>query len=75
MAHNPAYLEVHHGRLGRIVEVSNTTPGLVCAHHHLYSSLARGMPAPQHTPTKFIEVLQQVWWRLDAALDADMIYW
>ena len=75
MAHNLAYVEVHHGRLGRIVEVSNTTPGLVCAHHHLYSSLARGMPAPQHTPTKFIEVLQQVWWRLDAALDADMIYW
>ena len=22
------------------------TPGLVCAHHHLYSALARGMPAP-----------------------------
>ena len=25
------------------------TPGLVCGHHHLYSALARGMPAPpQH---------------------------
>ena len=33
------------------------------------------MPAPPLAPTKFIEVLQQVWWRLDAALDADMIYW
>jgi len=55
--------------------VSNTTPGLVCAHHHLYSSLARGMPATPHTPTNFLEILQQVWWRLDAALDADMIYW
>jgi hypothetical protein len=33
------------------------------------------MPAPQQTPTQFIEVLQQVWWRLDGALDADMIYW
>jgi cytosine/adenosine deaminase-related metal-dependent hydrolase len=33
------------------------------------------MPAPHRKPTKFIEVLQQVWWRLDAALDADMIYW
>lgn len=55
--------------------MSNTTPGLVCSHHHLYSSLARGMPAPQQTPTQFIEVLQQVWWRLDGALDADMIYW
>lgn len=51
------------------------THGLVCAHHHLYSSLARGMPAPPHTPTNFIEVLEQIWWRLDAALDLDMLYW
>ena len=33
------------------------------------------MPAPHQTPTSFIEILQQVWWKLDAALDADMIYW
>ncbi len=26
--------------------MSAVTPGLVCAHHHLYSALARGMPAP-----------------------------
>ena len=24
----------------------SVTPGLVCGHHHLYSALARGMPAP-----------------------------
>lgn len=51
------------------------THGLVCAHHHLYSTLARGMPAPPRTPTSFIDVLEQVWWRLDAALDTDTIYW
>ncbi len=51
------------------------TPGLVCAHNHLYSSLARGMPAPPKTPTRFIEILEQVWWRLDCALDLDLIYW
>jgi len=55
--------------------MSSTTPGLVCGHHHLYSSLARGMPAPPVQPTKFLEILQQVWWRLDIALDLDMIYW
>lgn len=49
------------------------TPGLVCAHHHLYSALARGMPAPPVTPTNFGEILEQVWWRLDAALDLDML--
>ncbi|MCZ6727821.1 MAG: amidohydrolase family protein, partial [Acidobacteria bacterium] len=55
--------------------MANTTPGLVCAHHHLYSSLARGMPAPPETPTDFQEILEQIWWRLDAALDMEMIRW
>lgn len=52
-----------------------TTPGMVCAHHHLYSSLARGMPAPPAVPTSFPEILRLVWWRLDAALDLEMIRW
>jgi cytosine/adenosine deaminase-related metal-dependent hydrolase len=51
------------------------TPGLVCAHHHLYSSLARGMPAPPRAPTAFREILELIWWRLDAALDLDLIEW
>jgi cytosine/adenosine deaminase-related metal-dependent hydrolase len=33
------------------------------------------MPAPPRTPTDFVSILQQVWWRLDVALDADMIRW
>lgn len=52
-----------------------TTPGLVCAHHHLYSALARGMPAPPQTPTTFREILEQIWWRLDAVLDLEMLEW
>lgn len=52
-----------------------TTPGLVCAHHHLYSSLARGMPAPPALPRSFPEILEQVWWRLDRALDPAMVRW
>ncbi len=51
------------------------TPGLVCAHHHLYSSLARGMPSPPRTPRTFPEILELVWWRLDVALDLEMIRW
>jgi cytosine/adenosine deaminase-related metal-dependent hydrolase len=66
------------GAIGQIatdrIEVMGTeTPGLVCAHHHLYSALARGMPAPPSTPRDFAQVLEQVWWRLDAALDLDML--
>lgn len=52
-----------------------TTPGLVCAHHHLYSGLARGMPPPPKTPTNFQEILEQIWWRLDCALDLEMLRW
>ena len=52
-----------------------TTSGLVCGHHHLYSALARGMPAPPKQPSNFIEILEQVWWRLDVALDEEMIRW
>ena len=48
---------------------------MVCSHHHLYSALARGMPSPPQQPTKFIEILEQVWWRLDVALDDEMIRW
>ena len=56
-------------------DTARTTPGMVCAHHHLYSALARGMPAPPRTPTEFLEILELVWWRLDRALDLDIIEW
>ncbi|MFH2072726.1 MAG: amidohydrolase family protein [Actinomycetota bacterium] len=55
--------------------MSAVTPGLVCGHHHLYSALARGMPAPPKVATSFQEILEQIWWRLDTALDLDMIRW
>jgi len=49
-------------------------PGLVNAHGHLYSALARGMPGPRRAPRDFVEILEQVWWRLDRALDPESIY-
>ena len=55
--------------------MSAITPGMVCSHHHLYSALARGMPAPPKQPATFLEVLEQIWWRLDVVLDAEMIRW
>ena len=44
-------------------------PGNVCAHHHLYSTLSRGMPYHLEPPQDFLQILQRVWWRLDRALD------
>jgi putative selenium metabolism protein SsnA len=48
-------------------------PGNVCAHHHLYSALSRGMPYRLAPPVTFTEILQRVWWRLDRALDEPAI--
>jgi putative selenium metabolism protein SsnA len=47
-------------------------PGNVCAHTHLYSALARGMPYDLAPPESFVQILQRVWWRLDRALDDDL---
>jgi putative selenium metabolism protein SsnA len=48
-------------------------PGNVCAHMHLYSALARGMPFAMEPPANFVQILQRIWWRLDRALDLDLI--
>ena len=48
--------------------------GAVCAHTHLYSGLARyGMPPAAPAPETFLQILERVWWKLDRALDADML--
>jgi cytosine/adenosine deaminase-related metal-dependent hydrolase len=52
-----------------------TTPGLVCAHHHIYAALARGMPPPPRPATTFREILETVWWRLDLAVDSEILEW
>lgn len=49
-------------------------PGLVNAHTHLYSALARGMPGPAEPARTFTEILERVWWRLDRALDEETVY-
>ena len=49
------------------------TKSFGCGHHHIYSTLARGMPAPRNIPTNFSEILQFVWWHIDKRLDLEMI--
>jgi cytosine/adenosine deaminase-related metal-dependent hydrolase len=40
------------------------------AHTHIYSGLAPlGMPPPSEPPQDFRQILEQIWWRLDRALD------
>ncbi len=48
--------------------------GFVNAHTHVYSGLAPlDMPAPRTAPANFVGILEQVWWRLDRALDRDSL--
>ena len=49
------------------------TKSFGCGHHHIYSTLARGMPAPRKIPVNFTEILQYVWWHIDKRLDLEMI--
>ncbi|MEI7726884.1 MAG: amidohydrolase family protein [Bacteroidota bacterium] len=49
------------------------TKSFTNGHHHVYSALSRGMPAPGKNPENFLEILQYIWWNLDKALDLEMI--
>ena len=59
----------------RVIDCADklVTKSFGCGHHHIYSTLARGMPAPRKIPTNFTEVLQYVWWHIDKRLDLEMI--
>ena len=46
-------------------------PGFICTHHHFYSTMARGMAIPGEPASNFVEILERLWWKLDAALSAD----
>ncbi len=47
-------------------------PGFINPHMHLYGLLARGMAVPRMPA--FGDVLRQLWWRLDRALDHEEIF-
>ncbi|WP_295579273.1 putative aminohydrolase SsnA [uncultured Oscillibacter sp.] len=44
-------------------------PGLINAHTHIYSALARGLSIRGFAPTNFYEVLDGQWWYIDRHLD------
>ncbi len=46
-------------------------PGFICAHHHLYSTMARGFAPPGEPAFAFGEILERLWWRLDRALSPE----
>ena len=46
-------------------------PGLINAHTHIYSGLARGLAIDGNNPTNFLEVLEGTWWNIDRHLTLD----
>jgi len=52
---------------GKVLTVPN-----VNFHDHIYSRLAKGLPSLGPTGN-FLEILQNLWWKLDLVLDHDMI--
>ena len=50
-------------------------PGLINAHHHLYSTFARGFTPPGPLARNFEQNLKNLWWKLDAALESEDVYY
>src|SRR5215216_590322 len=48
-------------------------PGFICAHHHFYSTMARGMAIPGEPASNFVEILERLWWKVDRALEEEDI--
>lgn len=63
------------GKASRVIDAGGRVvmPGLICAHHHLYSTFACGIAA--EAASNFVEVLERLWWKLDRALDLDDVYY
>ena len=47
-------------------------PGFIVGHAHIYSTFARGMIVP-FNPKSFKDILEQLWWKLDAKLDMEAV--
>ena len=46
-------------------------PGLINAHTHIYSGLARGLAIDGNNPTNCFEILDGTWWNIDRHLTID----
>ena len=49
-------------------------PGFINAHTHFYSTFARGLTKTR-AAANFVDVLKNLWWRLDSALTTEDCYY
>lgn len=44
-------------------------PGMINTHHHIYSAFARGMSSTGPAPKNFVDILENMWWKVDKNLE------
>ena len=50
------------------VEGQVIMPGFINTHHHIYSAFARGMASSGKPNENFLEILENLWWKIDKKL-------
>ena len=48
-------------------------PGMINTHHHIYSAFARGMTSSGPAPKNFMDILENLWWKVDKNLNLEEI--
>jgi cytosine/adenosine deaminase-related metal-dependent hydrolase len=68
-------MEAYPGCDGEVLDAEGmlVLPGFVIAHTHIYSAFARGLSLP-FAPKNFQDILDQLWWKLDAQIDKQIAY-
>lgn len=46
-------------------------PGMINTHHHIYSAFARGMASTGPAPKNFVDILENMWWKVDKNLELE----
>jgi len=69
--------ELERTKIDKVIDANGryVIPGNVCSHNHFYSALARGIIADIKPSYDFVGILQNLWWRLDRALDESSLYY
>lgn len=53
------------------VEEKLIMPGFINTHHHIYSAFARGMASSGKPNENFLEILENLWWKIDKKLSLE----